>query len=43
MQRLLDTLPFVALMASVVIVSNVLVQYQFAHFGLQDLPLSFSL
>lgn len=37
MQRILDTLPFVALMASVVIVSNVLVQYQFAHFGLQDL------
>lgn len=37
MQRLFDTLPFVALMASVVIVSNVLVQYQFAHFGLQDL------
>lgn len=37
MQRLFNTLPFVALMASVVIVSNVLVQFQFAHFGLQDL------
>ena len=37
MQRIFNTLPFVALMASVVIVSNVLVQFPFAHFGLQDL------
>lgn len=37
MPRILQTLPFVALMASVVIVSNVLVQYPFGHFGLQDL------
>ncbi len=37
MPRILNTLPFITLMASVVIVSNVLVQYPFAHFGLQDL------
>lgn len=37
MPKILNTLPFVALMASVVIVSNVLVQYPFGHFGLQDL------
>ncbi len=37
MQRILNKLPFVALMAAVVIISNVLVQHPFAHFGLQDL------
>ena len=37
MQRILNKLPFVALMAAVVIISNVLVQHPFAHFGLRDL------
>ncbi len=29
--------PFIAMMAMVVVASNILVQYPFAHFGLQDL------
>lgn len=37
MPKHLNALPFVVLMASVVIVSNILVQIPFPHFGLQDL------
>src|SRR5690606_37094232 len=37
MSRTYSVLPFVAAMAAVVVASNFLVQFPFAHFGLQDL------
>jgi uncharacterized PurR-regulated membrane protein YhhQ (DUF165 family) len=37
MSRTYSVMPFVAAMAAVVVASNFLVQFPFAHFGLQDL------